>query len=67
MANQKKSEIKYPLVVHLEAVLMVNMEIIHYGKSLGFINKRQLSLVEGEATKLSKGNEIIVAVNDQVA
>jgi len=26
-----------------------------------------LSLVEGEATKLARGNEVIIAINDNVA
>lgn len=60
-------EIKYPKVVYLEAILMANREVIHYGKSLGFINDRQIDLVESGATKLTKGNEVVIAVNDKVA
>ena len=62
-----ENEIKYPKVVYVEAVLMGNREVIHYGKTLGYINEKQLSLVEGEATKLARGNEVIIAINDNVA
>lgn len=56
-----------PIVVYIEAVLMDNGEVIHYGKSLGFINKRQQELVDAEATKLTKGNEIVIALGEEVA
>lgn len=55
-----------PLVVHLEALLMPNGEVLHYGKSLGFVDKRQMELVEAGATKLSKGNEIVIGVGKGV-
>ncbi len=54
-------------IVYLEAVLMPNNEVIHYGKSLGFISGKQADLVKAQATKLTKGNEIIVAVGNNVA
>ena len=57
-----KKKIEYPLAVLLEAVLMGNGEVIHYGKLLGFVNKKQLDLFENEVTKLSRGNKIVVAV-----
>jgi len=63
----KKEHIKYPKIVYLEAVLMANGEVLHYGESLGFINERQLNLVESGATKLTKGSEVVIAVNDNVA
>ena len=63
----KEKEIEYPKVVYLEAVLMANGEVLHYGKSLGFVNKRQGDLVESGATKLTKGNEVVIAVNNNVA
>lgn len=63
----KQKEIEYPKVVYLEAVLMANGEVIHYGKTLGFINERQGDLIESKATKLTRGKEIVVAVNNQVA
>ena len=56
----KNKEIEYPKVVYLEAILMANREVLHYGKSLGFINDEQSDLVESEATRLSKSNEVIV-------
>ncbi len=46
---------------------MPNNEVIHYGKSLGFISGKQADLVKAQATKLTKGNEIIVAVGNNVA
>lgn len=63
----KKQEVEYPKVVYLEAVLMANGEIIHYGKSLGVISEKQQELVEAGATKIARGKEIIVAIGDQVA
>lgn len=54
-------------IVYIEAVLMDNNELIHFGKSLGTISKEQRELVENEATKLTKGNEIVVAIKSQVA
>ncbi len=65
MAEAK--EIEYPKVVYLEAVLMANREVMHFGKSLGFVNERQENLVKNGATKLTKGNEVVIAVNDNVA
>ena len=63
----EKNKVTYPLVVHLEAVLMENGEVIHFGKSLGYINKRQKDLVQSGATKLARGNEIVIAVGEAVA
>ena len=51
-----KKEITYPAIVYVEAALMENGEVLHYGKSLGFINDKQKDLVESGATKLTKGN-----------
>jgi hypothetical protein len=54
---------EYPKIVYVEAVLMENGELIHYGQSLGFINARQKKLVESDgAAKLAKGGETIVAI-----
>lgn len=58
----KKEEIEYPMVVMLEAVLMGNGEVIHFGKSLGFAGKKQMELVESGATKIARGNEPVVAI-----
>lgn len=55
------------MIVLLEAVLMGNGEIIHFGKSLGCINKKQQDLVENGATKTARGHEIIVAIGKDVA
>ncbi len=49
-------------VVYIEAVLMDNGELLHYGRSLGFIGKRQQELVDNQATKITKGKEKIVAI-----
>jgi len=51
-------------VVHIEAVLMNNGEVIHFGKSLGFVSFDQMDLVKKGATKLSRGGEIVVALKD---
>jgi len=66
-SKDQKQEVSYPLVVLLEAVLMENGEVLHYGKSLGFVNKEQSDLVEKGATKRSRGNEIVVAIGKKVA
>jgi hypothetical protein len=58
---------QYPKIVYLEGVLMENNEIIHFGKSLGFINKRQLEMLENGSNKITKGKEPVVAVNNKVA
>ncbi len=57
----------YPIVVYVECVLMGNGEVIHYGKTLGFCKEKQIDLVEAEATKLTRGKEIVVALGDNVA
>lgn len=54
-------------VVYVEAVLMPNGEVIHFGKTLGFANKRQIDLVEKGATKITKGGEAVIALGEQVA
>lgn len=54
-------------VVYVEAVLMPNLELIHYGKSLGFISKEQQKLVEAKATKLTKGGEPVIALGKNIA
>jgi hypothetical protein len=64
---KEKKEILYPLVVSLEAVLMANGEVLHYGKSLGFVSEKEMDLVESGATKLARGGEIMVALGDNVA
>lgn len=51
-----------PKIVLLEACLMPNGEVIHYGKSLGWVGKRQLELIESGAHKIARGGEPIVAV-----
>jgi len=54
-------------IVYLEAVLMPNGELLHYGKSLGFVDKQQAKLVEGGACKITKGKEPIVAIRPNIA
>lgn len=54
-------------IVYLEAVLMPNGELIHFGKSLGFTSEEQRELVEKGATKLTKGKEKVVAISPKVA
>lgn len=54
-------------VVLVEAVLMPNGEVIHFGKTLGFANKRQIELVEKGANKITKGGETIIALGEEVA
>ena len=49
-------------VVYIEAVLMPNGEVIHFGKSLGFLSDRQIKLVSSGAGKMTKGGEMIVAL-----
>lgn len=49
-------------VVCLEAILMPNGEVMHFGKSLGFVSKKQMELVEAGATKLTRGGEVVVAM-----
>ena len=63
----KKEEIKYPIIVYVEGALMENGEVIHYGQTLGYICKKQRELIEAEATRLTKGNEIVVALGDETA
>ena len=50
-------------IVYIEAVLMENNELIHFGKSLGFITNEQRSRVDARATKLTRGKEIVVALS----
>lgn len=49
-------------LVYLEAILMDNKELIHKGKSLGFIGTRQSELVESKACKLSHPNMPVVEI-----
>lgn len=46
---------------------MDNGELIHFGKSLGFANKRQRELIESGACKLTKGGEKVAAIGEHVA
>lgn len=54
-------------IVYVEAALMPNNELIHMGKSLGYINEEQRKLVEAGASKLTKGSQIVVAIRPNVA
>lgn len=44
---------------------MDNGELIHFGKSLGFVSKKQEELVESGACKMTKGSEPIVCIKTQ--
>lgn len=52
-------------IVYIEGVLMDNGEFIHFGKSLGFIGDRQKMLVREEATKKTRGGEIVVMLKGE--
>ncbi len=49
-------------IVYIEAVLMDNDELIHFGKTLGFITADQRKLIESGASKLTRGNEPVVSI-----
>ncbi len=49
-------------IVYIEAVLMDNGELIHFGKTLGFITDKQRGLLDARATKMTKGSEPVVAI-----
>lgn len=57
----------YPKIVLVEGALMENGEVIHFGKTLGFINDKQRDLVEAGASKLARGGEPVVALGDETA
>lgn len=54
-------------IVYIEAALMPNNELIHFGKSLGYINEKQRKLVDSGANKLTRGKEVVVAISPNVA
>lgn len=49
-------------IVYVEALLMDNGELLHMGKSLGYVSARQDELVENGACKMTKGSEPIVNI-----
>lgn len=50
-------------IVYIEALLMDNNELLHCGKTLGFVGKRQKELVESKgAGKLAKGGITVVEI-----
>jgi hypothetical protein len=57
--------IKGPTIVYVEAVLMPNREVIHYGKSLGLVNKRQLEMVAQDVCGHTKGEEKIIVIHPE--
>ena len=63
--KKTKEEVTYPMIVMVEGALMGNGEVIHYGKSLGFISKKQRDLIESRASKIARGTEPVVALGDQ--
>lgn len=54
-------------IVYVEAALMPNNELIHMGQTLGYINEKQRKLVDSGANKLTRGNEVVVAIRPNVA
>lgn len=58
---------EYPKIVYIEAILMANGELIHYGKSLGYISDKQIEIIESGAEKLTRGSESVVALNPNIA
>ena len=54
-------------IVYLEAALLPNGELLHFGQSLGYVDKQQLKLVENGAAKLTRGQEMIVAIKPNIA
>jgi len=40
--------------VYVEAILMPNREVIHYGRTLGFVSEREHELAELDACEFSK-------------
>lgn len=49
-------------VVYVEAILMQNGEVLHLGKTLGYVSERQAKLVESGACKITKGGEPIINI-----
>ena len=64
---ENKKEVQYPMVVYVEGALMEEGEVLHYGKRIGRINDKQRELIEAGATKLTRGNEIVVALGKNTA
>lgn len=58
---------EYPKVVLIEGVVMANGEFVHYGKSLGYMNKEQQRRLEAGAGKLARGGEAIIALGEETA
>lgn len=54
-------------IVYIEAALMPNNELIHFGKSIGYINEKQRELIDSGANKLTRGREAVVAIRPNVA
>jgi len=65
--GKKKEDFNCPAIIYIEAVVMPNREVVHYGRSLGFICEKQMELIKSGATKLTKGKEVVVALWDNVA
>jgi len=67
--NKKDNEekVSFPKCIYIEAVVMENGEVLHYGKSLGFICDKQMELIKAGATKIVRGNEIVIALWDNIA
>lgn len=69
--KQERQQLTTPGIVYVEAVLLDNNELIHFGRSLGFISDDQYRLVTGEggpgACKLTRGGDPIVRIGGGVA
>lgn len=57
MVNLDLTDIK---IVYVEAVLMPNNEVLHLGKSLGYISNEQRRLVNAGVNKTSEDNIEVV-------
>lgn len=55
----------FPTSVLLSAAVMANGEVLHYGKSLGMLSKREMDLLESGACKTAKGGEPIVGIKPE--
>lgn len=57
--KMEKTNVNDILIVYLEAALMPNNEVLHLGKSLGYISDRQRELVTFGVNKTVKNAKVI--------
>lgn len=55
-----------PEIVYLQAVLMPNGEVIHFGKTLGFLNEREWKRIREGNAKLTSAGNVVVELGDHV-